>query len=142
MQPERAAFDDAVRQRRLADRVVVEAGMHHRELVHRYRRAAVLVLPSHDEALPSVTAEAALTGTPVVSTELPGVREQLGPLATYVPQRSPALLASALSAVLGREAAARQELARARPALMAALSIDAMVDRHLELYRSLLSGSR
>lgn len=141
LQPARAEFDAEVARLGLRAHVVVEAGMPHVELVGRYREAAVFVLPSHDEALPSVTAEAALTGTPVVSTDLPGVREQLGELASYVPAAAPPRLAQALRAALVDGPQRRDALRAARPALLEGLSLRAMVERHLDLYREVLEDA-
>jgi glycosyltransferase involved in cell wall biosynthesis len=140
VQPDREEFLAAVAARGLTSRVTVEEGMNHHELASRYQRALVFVLPSlpsHGEALPSVTAEAALTGTPVVCTEIPGVREQLGDLATYVPPGSPRLLEEALHQAIEGQAQERRRLGAARPALLAKLSVDQMVEQHLDLYAEL-----
>jgi glycosyltransferase involved in cell wall biosynthesis len=140
VQPDREEFLAAVASRGLSGRVTVEEGMSHQDLVSYYRRALVFVLPSlpsHGEALPSVTAEAALTGTPIVCTGIPGVHEQLDDLPTYVPDHSPAHLAEALSQVIENDSLERKRLAEARPKLVDQLSLDRMVDRHLDLYAEL-----
>jgi glycosyltransferase involved in cell wall biosynthesis len=109
-----------------------------RELANIYQRADVFVLPSASEALPSVVTEAMLCGTPVVATDVGGVREQLGGYGVCVSPGRPDELAAAISYVLDHyeQFTARSETvsvyARER------FSVESMVDRHLELYASLL----
>jgi glycosyltransferase involved in cell wall biosynthesis len=78
-------------------------------------RAAVFVLSSAWEGLPTVLIEALATGTPVISTDCKsGPREilQEGRLGALVPVRNPAALANAIDAVLDRRVSPppRQEL--------------------------------
>jgi glycosyltransferase involved in cell wall biosynthesis len=103
-----------------------------------YQRADVFVLPSAGEALPSVVTEAMLCGTPVVATDVGGVREQLGGNGVCVSPGSSDELAAAISQVLDHyvhfDAQSKAASARAREQF----SIEKMVDRHLELYANLL----
>jgi glycosyltransferase involved in cell wall biosynthesis len=114
------------------------------ELAAIYQRADVLVLPSSAEALPSVVTEAMLCGAPVVATDVGGVREQLGGYGVCVSPGRPDELAAAIAYVLDRyeEFAARGEAASAYARVE--FSIAAMVDRHTELYATLveLEGPR
>jgi glycosyltransferase involved in cell wall biosynthesis len=108
------------------------------ELAAIYQRADVFVLPSGAEALPSVVTEAMLCGTPVVATDVGGVREQLGGYGVCVSPGSSDELAAAISQVLDHyvhfDAQSRVASAHAREQF----SIENMVDRHLELYANLL----
>ena len=109
-----------------------------RELVTLYHRADVLVLPSAAEALPSVVTEAMFCGTPVIATNVGGVREQLGGYGVCIPPERPDELVAAISHVidhyerLAAQSEAASVYARER------FSIKNMVDRHLELYTNLL----
>jgi glycosyltransferase involved in cell wall biosynthesis len=109
-----------------------------RELATIYQRADVFVLPSASEALPSVVTEAMLCGTPVVATDVGGVREQLGGYGVCVSPGRPDELAAAISYVLDhyKQFTARSETASAYA--RERFSVESMVDRHLELYASLL----
>jgi glycosyltransferase involved in cell wall biosynthesis len=103
-----------------------------------YQRADVFVLPSAGEALPSVVTEAMLCGTPVVATDVGGVREQLHGYGLCVQPGRPDELAAAIACVLDHY---KQFAAQSEPASAYArqrFTIDAMVDRHLELYADLL----
>ena len=108
------------------------------ELAAIYQRADVFVLPSGGEALPSVVTEAMLCGTPVVATDVGGVREQLGGYGVCVSPGRPDELAAAISYVLDhyQQFAAQSEIATAYA--RERFSIETMVDRHLELYAHLL----
>jgi glycosyltransferase involved in cell wall biosynthesis len=108
------------------------------ELAALYQRADVFVLPSAAEALPSVVTEAMLCGTPVVATDVGGIREQLAGYGLLVRPGNSAELAAAIANVIERyeKFAARGE-AMSRSARQR-FSIDAMADRHLELYADLL----
>jgi glycosyltransferase involved in cell wall biosynthesis len=112
------------------------------ELATIYQRADVFVLPSAADALPSVVTEAMLCGTPVVATDVGGVREQLGGYGVCVSPGRPDELAAAITKVLDHyeQFAARSETASAYAKKQ--FSIESMVDRHLELYANLLDQKR
>jgi glycosyltransferase involved in cell wall biosynthesis len=109
-----------------------------RELAAIYQRADVFVLPSAGEALPSVITEAMLCGTPVVATDVGGVREQLHGYGLCVSPGRPDELAAAISHVLDHyeQFTARSEAASAYAREQ--FSVESMVDRHLDLYADLL----
>lgn len=108
------------------------------ELAALYQRADVFVLSSVAEALPSVVTEAMLCGTPIVATDVGGVREQLGGYGVVVPAGQVRPLAAAISQVIEHyDQFANQGEAMSREARKR-FSIENMVDRHLELYTRLL----
>jgi glycosyltransferase involved in cell wall biosynthesis len=96
------------------------------------------VLPSAADALPSVVTEAMLCGTPVIATDVGGVREQLAGYGMCVSPGRPDELAHAIAYMLDHydEFATQSESASAYA--KAKFSIESMVDRHLELYANLL----
>jgi glycosyltransferase involved in cell wall biosynthesis len=107
------------------------------ELCRLYNGSDLFVLPSSGEALPSVVTEAMLCGTPIVATDVGGIRDQLAGFGSIVPPNNPEELASAIREVLTHydrfESQAGQMCAYARRSF----SVDAMVDRHIDLYRRL-----
>ncbi len=126
--PERPALDALVRELRLEPDVWL-AGFQ----TNPYRffsRAAVFVLPSRREGLPTVLIEAMACGCPIVSTDSPhGPREILadGRFGHLVPMGEPQALADAIGRMLDQPTA---------PALLeerlAAFATDAILEAHLE----------
>jgi len=108
------------------------------ELAALYHHADLFVLPSAAEALPSVVTEAMLCGTPVVATDVGGVREQLAGHGLLVRPGNSAELAAAIGNVLEHYehfASRSEEMSRSA---RRRFSADVMVDRHLELYADLI----
>jgi glycosyltransferase involved in cell wall biosynthesis len=71
-----------------------------RDLVAAVAGASLLVLPSRAEGFGLPPLEALATGTPVVASDLPVLREVLGGHASYVPPGDAESLAAAIGAVL------------------------------------------
>lgn len=100
-----------------ADRVLTTGYLEPATLRAAVAGAACLVVPSHDEGFGLPALEALATGTPVVASDLPALREVLGGQARYADPGDPAALASALAATLAdggpTDRDARREHARA-----------------------------
>ncbi len=88
----------------IADRVNFPGGVSDEELVRLYQTAAVTVLPSvgQSESFGIVLAESMACGTPVISSNLPGVRSvyEDGASGITVPIKDEKALAAAISAML------------------------------------------
>lgn len=109
------------------------------QLADHYRSAAVVALPSHAEALPSVITEAMLGGSRVVATKVGCIEEQVGNQGWVVVPGDVAGLAQAIREALVRpwlpgEAMCRHEWASSR------FAVARMVEAHLDLYKELLEG--
>jgi glycosyltransferase involved in cell wall biosynthesis len=76
-----------------------------------YRQASIVTLPSYGEGLPTVLIEAASSGRPIVTTDVPGCREvvQDGVNGLLVPPRDPQALAQALE-TLARDPDLRKKM--------------------------------
>jgi glycosyltransferase involved in cell wall biosynthesis len=88
------------------------------DLVALYGGAEVLAYPSHFEGFGLPVVEAMACGTPVVTTDVPALREVSGGAAVLVPLGDEAALADAVGAIVGnpaaRDAARTKGLARAK----------------------------
>jgi glycosyltransferase involved in cell wall biosynthesis len=131
------------------ERLVDERGLRGRVLLPGVRADAraivgaadVLVLPSRWEGLPLTVLEALAAGTPVVATDVRGVRELLrdGVTGLLVTPEDPAALAAAVERVVAEPALA-DSLATEGRRLADAHGEEQMVSAFLDLYEALSRG--
>jgi glycosyltransferase involved in cell wall biosynthesis len=120
---------------------VVEWWGHERDMAEVYRRADVVCLPSRGgEGTPRVLLEAAASGLPVVTTDVPGCGEtvQHGTTGLVVRPWSPIDLAAALRPLIERPELRHRLGSQARRRAEALFSIEAVVDAHMKLYDGLV----
>ncbi len=103
-------------------------------------QASIVVLPSYREGLPKVLIEAAATGRPVITTDVPGCRDAIDPDVTgvLVPPRNAPALAEAIVDLIRHPAKALAMGAAGRHLAEAAFDQQQVVARHLEIYRELV----
>ena len=96
------------------------------------------VLSSAWEGMPLALGEAMAMEKPCVATDVGGVRELAGSVASVVPPRNSPALAAAMIAVMQTPSAEREALGRAaRERIRAHFSMDAKADQWDLLYRSI-----
>ena len=108
-------------------------------------RADVLVFSSEWEGLSIAALEALAAGTPVVATDVQGMRELLADGAgAVVPLDDGAALGDAIAALLGDAAAGRRAAmgAAGRALIAGRFALDTMVDAYERRYATLLEGRR
>ncbi|WP_218829630.1 glycosyltransferase family 4 protein [Halorubrum ezzemoulense] len=100
----------------------------------------VFVLPSIAEACPIVVLEAMAMECPVVATDVGGVPEEIpdSDHGWVVPPKDSDALARAIAEALDDPEECRRRAANARERVESMFSLEACVDRHEELYRSLV----
>jgi glycosyltransferase involved in cell wall biosynthesis len=103
-------------------------------------RADVVALPSLHEGMSNAVMEAMAAGRPVVATDVGGTGELLDGRGILVPPSDSGALADGLAQVLGDAALAARLSARARDWSLEHLHVDAMVDRHVHIYRELMES--
>lgn len=98
-----------------------------------FRAADIFVCSSFEEAFPRVVMEAAAFGLPVVTTDVNGIPEMLGPDdAWFVPPGDPAKLAAAMTAALAAHLAGdRTRATRAQQTVTARFDSAVLLPRHL-----------
>ncbi|GLY85872.1 glycosyl transferase family 1 [Actinoallomurus iriomotensis] len=101
-------------------------------------RAQVVTLPSLHEGMSNAVMEAMAAGRPVVATDVGGTGELLRDRGVLVPPSDAAALAEGLGRVLRDPGLGDRLAARARAWSLRHLHVDAMVDRHVQIYRELL----
>jgi glycosyltransferase involved in cell wall biosynthesis len=129
----------------LSHRVSFTGRLSQEALVHRYRRAALLALPSRFEGFGLPVAEAMACGTPVVASRagsLPEVLGQDGQGGILVPPGDPGALARAMSEILSRPAWARQLGAAARRRAEQCFSWERTARGTAEVYGSVMHRAK
>ena len=113
-----------------------------REDVHACMAAAdATVLASAWEGLPTVVIESLAAGTPIVSTDVGGVREVIeeGVSGLVVAPKAPQALASAMSSLMARSPADRHRMGAAgRAYVERCYGVDQVVERWSSLFNDLL----
>ena len=109
------------------------------ELTAHYARATAVVVPSHEEGLGLVAAEAMLSGAPVVASDSGGLRDVVedGRTGILVPSNDPSALGAALARLLAPSAA--EERARlgetGRAHALATFAPRSVARRYASIYR-------
>lgn len=101
-------------------------------------RAQVVALPSLHEGMSNAVMEAMAAGRPVVATDVGGMGELLRGRGVLVPAANADAMAEALGRVLGDPALAAGLGEQARAWSREHLHADAMVERHVHIYRELV----
>lgn len=141
---ERTALDKLTQDLHIGHRVQFHGVQHHESLVRFYRTATALVVPSADEGLGLVAAEAMLCETPVVGFEsggLPDVvhHERTGLL---VRERSADALAQAISAMLQRPDQGRDLGVAGRLHALATFAPESVARRYIDIYRAAIASDQ
>lgn len=106
--------------------------------------ADVFLLPSRREGLPGAVLEAMALEAPIVASDLPTIREALGPetVAELVPVADPAALARAVRLTLADPTGAAARALRGRERFDSCFTIERAVDKMLALYERSRSRTR
>jgi glycosyltransferase involved in cell wall biosynthesis len=99
--PDRPLLEKLIRASGLGDRVRLLGNRSQEEVAALMGAADVMVLPSRSEGLANVWVEALVSGTPVVSPDVGGIREVIDrPEAGWIVPAEPAAIAGAVKAIL------------------------------------------
>lgn len=110
------------------------------QLVSLYQNAALFVLPSHYEGLPTVLLEAMASGSPVVATKISGCIDVIQDYENgiLVPPRDPARMADAIITVLSNPDLCRTLGKNARDTINAKYTWDSIAGMYEEIYKRIL----
>ena len=110
------------------------------ELPDVYRMLAVCVLTSKAEGFPNVIMESLASGTPVVAANVGGIPELIehGVTGMLVNTREPDDFADSVEEYLNHPERAERAAQRGRVFVSETLSLQGMIDAHLDLYNDLL----
>jgi glycosyltransferase involved in cell wall biosynthesis len=135
--PDRAAFEAQARTQGLADSVRFVGAKPARSA---FAAGRLLVIPSRAESLPYIVLEAAAAGVPLITTNVGGIPEIVGPdSADLVSPDDPQALARAIGLALGDLAGRRAAGARLQARVRESFSTQAMTDAVLAAYGEALA---
>jgi glycosyltransferase involved in cell wall biosynthesis len=120
---------------------IVEWLGHVDDITPLFHQASIVCLPSYREGMPKALLEAAAAGCAVVTTDTTGCREAIIPGVTgnLVPVRDSVALATSLLTLM-RDRAQRERYGYAgRKLAIERYGIEAVVEKTLEIYQSLLN---
>jgi glycosyltransferase involved in cell wall biosynthesis len=140
---ERAPLEQMTRELGLTPRVRWAGVLPQQDLVRYYQKASAVVVPSADEGLGLVAAEAMLCETPVVAFEsggLPDVvqHERTGLL---VRERSPEALAAAITALRERDDRGRALGAAGRLHALSTFAPESVARRYIDIYKAAIASA-
>jgi glycosyltransferase involved in cell wall biosynthesis len=110
---------------------------HTNDIVSAYGSGDVVALSSISEAFPYSVVEAMMTGKPVVSTDVGGVREAIGQTGYLVTPSAPDEMAAAITILL-QDKNLRMTLGKeARERALSYFTLDKVINHHLQVYTQL-----
>lgn len=120
---------------------IVEAWGHRRDMPTVLQQANIVCLPSYREGMPKALLEAAATGRAIVTTDVAGCRDAVanGEIGVLVPVRDSHALAAALRRLLVTPEERLRLGSVASTFAAANFSEISVLEKHLELYRTLLA---
>jgi len=127
-----------------ADRVEIPGRVPTEELLHLYRRATLVVVPSRYEGFGLPAAEAMACGTPVVATSAGALPEVLGvgQAGLLVEPDRPDALAKAIASLLEQPAARAKLAARGRERIVKAYAWPRVAEATAAVYTEVIDGLR
>ncbi|MBW1708316.1 MAG: glycosyltransferase family 4 protein [Deltaproteobacteria bacterium] len=141
-EPDKHYAPGLVRSMGLEDRVTFTGRLTEAELVERYRRTQVLVMPSLFEGFGLPVAEAMACGTPVVTTRSGSLPEVVGDDqegGLLVPPKNPHALSEAINKLISQPNFSRELGLRARRRVERLFSWDRTAENTVQIYQQLIN---
>ncbi|NOL50460.1 glycosyltransferase family 4 protein [Pelistega europaea] len=111
-----------------------------KDIAHLYAQSHIVVLPSYREGIPKSLLEAAASGRPIVTTDVPGCRDTIIPNVSgiLVPVKNGRAIYEAVVS-LAEDAELRQHMGvEGRKLAEREFAMPIIIEKHLEVYRALL----
>ncbi|PWB54272.1 MAG: hypothetical protein C3F06_05260 [Candidatus Methanoperedenaceae archaeon] len=126
----------------LANNIIFKGSVSTEELYYYYNNADIFVLPSVSEGLPTTILEAMYFGLPVVTTDIPGIRDHFSDSAILVPPKNEKELSKAIIRVLN-DLSLREGLSRRGKELVREkYTWDKVSNTYINIYHELLKNNR
>jgi glycosyltransferase involved in cell wall biosynthesis len=137
---DRRYLEGLVAREKLQEEIEFRGQVSDEELHRLYQQADLFVLPSLSETCPTVVLEAMYAGLPVITTDIPGIRDHFSGTAVLVPPRNDQALARAISA-LSADGTQLQEMSlRGRELVEKKYTWDIVSKQYEALYRRVIAS--
>ncbi len=142
--PGRAYDDEFLSLVRARSWCVYEGFADRQKLKEQLRQASLVALPSLEDNCPMVVLEAMAAGVPVVAPNVGGVPDLIeeGRTGFFCDPLNPASMRMAVERVLSNHARARELAHNAKLSAQGRFHPNVIAQRHVEIYREVLSESR
>lgn len=148
--PQRDELQALIDRLEVGDRVVLAGAVPFPDVVERYRRSGIFVLPcivteeGDRDGIPNVILEAMASGLPVISTPVSGIPEVIRHEDTglSVPERDAGAIADAVERLIADPGLGIALADRAGELVRAEFDLDRNVDRLLDQFRAVTSSAR
>ncbi|MDF2647831.1 MAG: hypothetical protein K0Q73_3636 [Paenibacillus sp.] len=129
----------ALRQKMGLEETVIFAG-HTTNIAAAYNSGDLVALTSISEAFPYSVVEAMMTGVPVISTDVGGIKEALEHTGVLVPARNHEKLAEGITHLLNSPELRASLAAEAQARALSRFTLERVLKEHLNSYRQLSLG--
>ena len=128
----------------LQDNIVFLGHVSRSELISLYQNAAIFVLPSHYEGLPTVLLEAMSCGLPVVATAVSGNVDVIvpGKNGLLIPPKNPEIMANSISTLIENKELRERLGAMARNTIEENYTWDIVAQKYVKLFRKVIEGPK
>lgn len=122
------------------DRNIIEYWGHRTDMNKVLSQACIVVLPSYREGMPKILLEAAASGRPIVTTDVPGCRDAITPGITglLVPERNSIALGKEIEYLLENPKVCKDMGYEGRKLAEKFYDIRAVINKHLDIYSELI----
>jgi len=122
----------------ISDKVLFLSNLSEEMLFEYYKRADIFILPSLSEGLPTTILEAMYFNTPVITTNIPGVRNHFKDIAILVPPKNEEEIAKNINKLLYNESLKNSMIKKGKMHVLNNYNWDKVSKNYLDLYFNLL----
>jgi glycosyltransferase involved in cell wall biosynthesis len=140
--PDVKSIKELIKGMNLEKYIFVKGKVSHQELMHYYRAASLFVLPSISEGMPTVILEAFYFDLPVITTDIPALRDSFKDMAILVPPKNDKALADAIITLYKDSEMADRLSSMGKEKVVNTYSWEKIVHEYEDLYTGLLEHKK
>ena len=125
----------------LMDNISFKGSVKTEELYYYYSMSDIFILPSVSEGLPTTILEAMYFGLPVITTDIPGIRDHFSDSAILVPPKNEKVLANAINRLLNDDSLRESLGRRVKELVKEKYSWDKVSNTYINIYNEVLKNN-